>query len=85
MLFKFAVLPLFISLAGSAVAAPHGMDASLMVRTINKTMSSCLPFFSDTQEGMKNYILSFHVILTRRNPFQASSVVSRRVSLDPFI
>ncbi|KAJ7146648.1 hypothetical protein C8R44DRAFT_724395 [Mycena epipterygia] len=32
MLFTFAVLPLIASLAGSALAAPHRMDASLMAR-----------------------------------------------------
>ncbi|KAF7371086.1 hypothetical protein MSAN_00743400 [Mycena sanguinolenta] len=32
MLFNLAVLPLIAILAGSAVAAPHGMDASLMAR-----------------------------------------------------
>jgi hypothetical protein len=32
MLFNLAVLPLIVSLAGSAVAAPHRMDASLMAR-----------------------------------------------------
>ncbi|KAJ7224997.1 hypothetical protein C8J57DRAFT_1252985 [Mycena rebaudengoi] len=32
MLFKYVVLPLIVSLAGSAVAAPHRMDASMMRR-----------------------------------------------------
>ncbi|KAJ7239084.1 hypothetical protein C8J57DRAFT_1478488 [Mycena rebaudengoi] len=35
MLFKYAVLPLFASLAGSAVAAPHRLDASMMRRGRN--------------------------------------------------
>ncbi|KAJ7251867.1 hypothetical protein C8J57DRAFT_1722950, partial [Mycena rebaudengoi] len=35
MLFKYAVLPLFVSLAGSAVAAPHRLDASIMRRGRN--------------------------------------------------
>ncbi|KAJ7253940.1 hypothetical protein C8J57DRAFT_1519100 [Mycena rebaudengoi] len=34
MLFKYAVLPLIVSLAGSAVAAPHRMDASMMRRKV---------------------------------------------------
>jgi hypothetical protein len=34
MLYKLAVVPLLISLAGSAVAAPHGMNPSLMVCNI---------------------------------------------------
>jgi hypothetical protein len=32
MLSKLVLLPLLVSLAGSAVAAPHGMDPTLMVR-----------------------------------------------------
>jgi hypothetical protein len=68
MLFNLAVLPLIVSLAGSAVAAPHRMDASLMVCasfTLTNQFGLTIFFLAGTQEGKSQAQLSLLIMLTK--------------------